>query len=472
MKPVLTVAEMRAVDELAQARDGLEALIGRAGRALAGEAISMLSSRGVYGAHVALVAGPGNNGNDGRVAAGILARRGARIEFFDAKSPPAELIGADLVIDAAFGTGFRGTYRAPGHGRALVLAADVPTGLDADLGVAGAESVRADRTATFGSLKPGLLLNDGPDCCGHTVVHRIGLPVEDAGGLIHLVEDSDVGATLPPRRRSDHKWTAATVVVAGSPGMYGAALYASSGAARAGAGMVRLCVPGADPAFLPAGEAVSKAVPLGGFDLVVMEDALRFRSLVVGPGLGTAKETVEAVRRLVADVGLPTVVDADGLSALGNVEEAARVVGARGRGPSVVLTPHEGEFARLAGHGPGADRVAAVRDLAARTGAVVLLKGSTTVVADPVGRVLLAAAGTPSLATAGSGDVLSGVIGAFLARGVPALEAAAIAAHVHGRAAGLGRREGLVAGDLPVLVADFLSAVAGGCQGLVLGDGD
>ncbi|MDE3206830.1 MAG: NAD(P)H-hydrate dehydratase, partial [Acidobacteriota bacterium] len=165
------------------------------------------------------------------------------------------------------------------------------------------------------------------------------------------------------------------------------------------------------------------------------------------------------VGRLLLATDVPAVVDADGITALGSIA-AVRAVTSR-RGAPIVLTPHEGEYAKLTGHPPADDRIADVRATAVQTGAVVLLKGSATVLSDPAGRVMVATAGRPNLATAGSGDSLTGIIAAFLARGVEPLEAAALAAHAHGRAAGLGRPEGLIASDLPELVADYLSAVAG-----------
>ena len=174
--------------------------------------------------------------------------------------------------------------------------------------------------------------------------------------------------------------------------------------------------------------------------------------MVVGPGLGRDERTAGEVLRLVAESPVPVVVDADGLFALGKVGGNDSLQ-ARSR---VVLTPHDGEYARLMGADPGPDRIAASRRLAAASGAVALLKGPTTAVSDSAGRVLLGVTGTSALATAGTGDVLSGVIGAMLARGMDPLEAAALAAHVHGRAGGRGRPEGLMAGDLPDLVADVL----------------
>ncbi len=450
---------MRAVDGIATRAVPLSVLVERAGTALAGEALSMLGPSGAYGRRVVVVAGPGNNGNDGRVAARHLARRGSRVVVFDVADAPRRVAGADLVIDAAYGTGYRGTYEAPETGGAAVLAVDVPTGLDATSGVACPTAVRATHTVTFGALKPGMVLNDGPGHCGVVVTRRIGLPIDDVEATIHLVCDRDVAALLPARARSDHKWSHGVVIVAGSPGMYGAAAYAAAGAGRGGAGMVRLGVPGADPSDLRLGAAVGFAIEQVDFHHRVMEEVGRCRAIVLGPGLGSAAETAKSLCALLADVSVPAVVDADALGALGTLQHAAEVIGARSSRP-VVLTPHDGEFARLTGARPGPDRIAAARALAARTGATVLLKGPTTVVAGPDGRVLLAAAGSARLATAGSGDVLSGVIGAFLARGVGALEAAALAAHVHGRAAGRGRAEGLLAGDLPELVADVLSDAA------------
>jgi len=458
MKPVLTVAEMRAVDEAAQRHTGLQTLIARAGTAVATEAISMLG--GAYGKRVVVVAGAGNNGNDGRVAARLLARRGAGVVVTEPGAAlDADRGRVDLLIDAAFGTGFHGDYAAPDPLGAPVLAVDIPTGLGADLGVASAGAVRADRTVTFGAWKPGLLLESGPDLAGHVEVRTIGLPVATAQPAMYLIEDADVVALLPERGRNGHKWVSAVMVVAGSPGMYGAPLFVARGAGRAGAGMVRLGVPGADPATLPAGSAVVRRLPAEGFDAGVLEELGRFGALVVGPGIGVGADTAEAVRRLVASARLPTVVDADGLTALGDAARAAEVIAGR-QGAPIVLTPHDGEFARLAGEPAGADRVAAVRRLSDRLGAIVLLKGSTTIVATPGGKVLLSAAGSARLATAGTGDVLSGLIGAFLARGVAAEEAAALAAHVHGRAADRGLREGLLAEDLPELVAEVLSSAA------------
>ena len=233
-------------------------------------------------------------------------------------------------------------------------------------------------------------------------------------------------------------------------------------------------MPGVSPSTLPPSELVHLPVPLAGWHSHVLQDIAHVKALVVGPGLGPVASGASGggthrepgglpggeVGLLVAAAPVPVVVDADGLNAIGTLEGLRAIVARRSQ-PTVV-TPHTGELARLVGHAPGPDRISAARDASARSGAIVLLKGSTTVVAAPDGRVLLSGTGSYRLATAGTGDVLSGVVGAFIARGVPAFEAAALAAHVHGQAAAAGHADGLVAGDLPGLVAERLSRSAGG----------
>ena len=450
MKPVLTVEQMRAVDAEALAA-GLseELLVERAGTAVAVGALRLMG--GAYGRRVVVVAGKGNNGADGRVAADRLARRGARVTVLSAAEAPERIPGRtriDLVIDAAFGTGFRGSYRAPAvPPGARVLAVDIPSGVDGDSGEACGEPLRADVTVTFAARKTGLLQGDGPALAGRVEVADIGLDVSRA--TIGLVEDADVAASLPARTRSAHKWQAALAVVAGSPGMTGAAALCAMGGYRAGAGMVRLGVPGAEPDAPGAAEAVASRLPAEGWAKEALAMAERCRALVVGPGLGREPGVAQELRALLGGFEGTVVVDADGLFALGTGDEAARALAACGG--RAVLTPHDGEFARLTGAAPGSDRIAATVAAAARLGAVVLLKGPTTVVADPAGTVRLVTAGSPRLATAGTGDVLAGAIGALSARGLGPLDAAALGAHVHGSAAALGPPEGLVAGDLPDL---------------------
>ncbi len=450
MQPVLTIAEMQAVDAGALASTPVGELVGRAGTAVAGAALDLLG--GAYGRRAVVIAGKGNNGADGRVAARLLAARGARVRLV----APGELdrIGAvgprvDLVVDAAFGTGFRGSYESPEVAAGTpVLAVDIPSGVDGDTGMAQGRPLAATRTVTFVALKPGLVQGDGERLAGAVIVVDIGLATGSAS--IAVLEDDDVGALVPPRDVHGNKWSAAVLVVAGSPGMTGAAALCARGAYRAGAGMVRLGVPGADLASSPSAEAVGVALPAVGWATAALEQAARCRSVVVGPGIGRAPDTAAEVRRLVAESPVPVLVDADGLAALGPID---RPLAARA---PVVLTPHDGEYGQLTGERPGPDRIAGARRLASASGAVALLKGGTTAVAAPSGRVLLGRSGTPALATAGTGDVLSGVIGALVARGVAPLEAAALGAHVHGRAGQLGGGSGLIASDLPELVARVL----------------
>ena len=292
---------------------------------------------------------------------------------------------------------------------------------------------------TFAALKPGLLLADGPELAGEVDVADIGLDVSSARA--HVVQDDDVVGWLPERARNTHKWQAAVRVVAGSPGMTGAAHLVSAAAFRAGAGYVTLSSPGIESDPLAPTEVVGRPLPEKEWAEPALDDAERFGALVVGPGLGTGDAVTDGVRDVVAAWPGPVVVDGDGLTALGDA--APDVVG-----PHTVLTPHEGEFARLAGGPPAPDRFTAVRELAAATGAVVLLKGSTTLVADPGGEVLVSTTGGAALATAGTGDVLSGIIGALLAGGVPPARAAAAGAFLHGRAGAVGFTRGLVASDL------------------------
>jgi NAD(P)H-hydrate epimerase len=460
VKPVVTVAEMRAIDEEAAATVDHAVLVDRAGTAVAASALRLLG--GAYGRRVVVVAGKGSNGADGRVAAARLRRRGARVDVVEAADAPDRIPreGVDLVVDAAYGTGFRGSYRAPSVPAGVrVLAVDIPSGVDGDTGEACGEPLRADVTVTFAAMKPGLLQGDGPLLAGAVEVVDIGLAVDRA--RLWVVEDSDVARLLPVRARDSYKWQSAVAVIAGSPGMTGAAELCAHAAYRAGAGMVRLGVPGADPALLTAGEAVATELASHSWAPTALEMVTRCHSLVVGPGLGRAEDTATEVRTLVAAAAVPVVVDADGLVALGSGPAVTGVVGGT-TGVRCVLTPHDGEFAALAGGAPGADRIDAARSLARRSRAVVLLKGPTTVVAEPGGTALLVTAGSPRLATAGTGDVLSGAIGAFVARGLPLFEAAGLAAHVHGRAAALGPPEGLVAGDLADLLGRWLSGVRRG----------
>jgi NAD(P)H-hydrate epimerase len=330
---------------------------------------------------------------------------------------------------------------------------DIPSGVSGLTGAAVPGVPAASATVTFGALKPGLLLGAGRALAGAVEVAPIGL--DCSGARAGLVTDADVAAWVPARAADAHKWRAACWVVAGSPGMTGAADLAAAGAQRGGAGYVRLSVPGAVRESSGPIEAVGVALPETGWAREVAAGVDRFGAVVLGPGLGRVAGTAAEVRALVAGLALPLVVDGDGLWALG--KGAAGML--RNRNGPTVLTPHDGEFERLCGARPGPDRFAAARELAAAARCVVLLKGPTTVVAGPDGAALAVIEGDERLATAGTGDVLAGMIGALLARGTGPLEAAAAAAFVHGRAGRLGPAEGLVAGDLPGLIPQAWATV-------------
>ncbi|CAN5765751.1 hypothetical protein BH10ACT1_BH10ACT1_08800 [soil metagenome] len=457
MQAIVTPDEMAAID--AAAPVPVEELVERAGAAVARAALELLG--GAYGRRVVVLAGKGNNGADGRDAARRLRARGVRVAVIDAADAPDALPPSELVIDAAYGTGFRGEHRPPviADPATLVLAVDVPSGVSGLTGVASGAPWPAVRTVTFAALKPGLLIGDGPGLAGRVTVADIGLDVSIA--TAHLVEAGDVAAWLPERPAESHKWKAAAWVVAGSPGMTGAAHLATRAAQRAGAGYVRLSTPGSDgDPFAPV-EAVVTPLAAGGWAATVIEGEERFGALAVGPGLGTAPGDAKQVRDLVGRSRAAIVVDGDGLRALG--ERAAEVIARRDpdAGP-VVLTPHEGEFEALAGAAPDADRFAAVRALAEETGAVVLLKGSTTLVAEPGGHVWASDTGDARLASAGTGDVLTGTLVALLAQGLPADRAAAAAAYLHGRAGALTWRRGLVAGDVVDHLPAALAELPGG----------
>ena len=438
MIPIVTPEEMGAID--AAAPEPVEELIDRAGRATAREAMSMLG--GAYGRTVVVIAGAGNNGADGRTAGEYLARRGVKVRVVDAVTCPPILPPCDLVIDAAFGTGFRGEWIAPAvtgtsGGPPMVLAVDIPSGVNALTGDAGTGVLAADRTVTFQALKPGLVFGAGRRLAGDVVVADIGLDVTSAD--LYLVEAADVAGWWPRRATDAHKWKGAVRVVAGSVGMLGAGRLCAAAAARAGAGLVTLSSPGADPHARS--EIIQRPVPGAGFAVHVLDDLNRFGSLVIGPGLGREEATVAGVRELIADAMVPIVIDGDGIfAAAWSADGAAPLL--QSRALATVVTPHDGEYALLRGAAPGTDRVAAARDLADDLRCTVLLKGPTTVVAGPNGPSFVIDHGDERLATAGSGDVLAGMIGALLAAGVDPEPAAAAAAWLHAEAASTRARAG------------------------------
>ena len=438
--PIVTPEEMAAVD--AAAPEPVEVLIDRAGAAVAWAARRRLG--GTYGRRVVVLAGKGNNGADGRVAAERLRRWGAHVIEVDAARAPAELPRCDLVIDAAYGTGLTRAY-APPHTSDPVLAVDIASGVDGTTGEIPGGALEATETVTFQALKPGLVLQPGRARCGEIVIADLGLDVGRASA--HLVTATDVSVWLPARATDAHKWRSACWVIAGAPGMSGAGHLCAGAAARAGAGYVRHSAPGGEPQS-PI-EAVGYTLPPTGWGRE-LGDAHRFGALVLGPGLGREPDTLRSVRDAISSTECPVVVDADGLSALVDHRPAEP--------HRLVLTPHDGEYETLLGRRPGPDRIAAARNAAASLGATVLLKGPTTVIADPEGSTLVTTTGDQRLASAGTGDVLAGIIGALLAQGATPVHAAAMGAWIHGRAAERAPRHGMVASDLLTVLPEVLDA--------------
>lgn len=426
LEPLYTTKEMRA----AEAGHDVDAMMQSAGAAVAEE----LMRRWPDARRVAIHAGGGANGGDGRIAGEILQARGR--EFVDERP--------EVVIDALLGTGLKGAPRdetaqvieqinATG---APVLAVDIPSGVNASTGEVAGAAVQADVTVTMHGPKVGLAVAPGRFHAGDVAVADIGL---EAAETEHRLVTAEILAGVPRRSARDNKYTAGHVlVVGGSRGLTGAAALAARAALRADAGYVTIVAPAES---LPVLETlVLEAVkrPLE----EVFEAAGRAKALAVGPGLGREEEAKALVRRLLAEVALPAVVDADALFELEPGEWPA----------PRVLTPHEGELARLLGRESSevaAHRLASVQEAAERFDCVVVLKGEDSLVAAPGGGVLVSALGLPSLATAGTGDVLTGVTAAFLAKGLEPQHAAAAACAAQQLAAHeASQRYGLVASDV------------------------
>ena len=431
MRPIITPTEAARLDR--DSTEPISRLMETAGRAVALAAVG-LGAR--YGTRVTVLAGPGNNGGDGYVAARLLRQRGVGVEVRMLAAPGSDAarnawdrargagvpilpLGsphpADLVIDALFGGGFRAGLPAVVNdwieSRPPVLAVDVPSGLDPASGEISEKAFEAIATVTFHALKVGHVVGSGPDVCGVVSVADIGL--EGGEPELLLVEEPD--APRPLRSRTVHKWSAGSVlVVGGSTGMTGAAVLGGKAALGFGAGAVGLAVP-ADAAEV----AAAAAPELLHYPIDDLPG--KFDVLLVGPGLGVDRADFAA--KLLADWDGPVVVDADALAAVGS----DRPLGGRG----AVVTPHAGEFERMAGCPP---TYLAARELAASIEATVLLKGNPTFVTDG-GVPWVVNTGGPELATIGTGDVLAGMVAALLAAGKEPVVAARSAAYWHGRAA-------------------------------------
>ena len=459
LEPLPDAGQMRATDRWAIEEMGVPSLdlMERAGQGLA-----RLTEEVAPDGRIAIVCGGGNNGGDGFVAARLLREAGrevvvavtteleryegdalANLERLD--EPPARfdaamLDGSAVAVDALLGTGFGGEVREPIRSaiEALnavpvpVVACDVPSGVDASTGAVDDIAVEAVCTATFHRSKPGLWIAPGKQHAGDVHVVEIGIPrgepVEPEAGLV-----GDAVLDLIPRRAADStKFSSGHVlVVGGSTGLTGAPCMAAEAAMRAGAGYVTCCVPASLGVVFETRLLEVMTIPLpddggalttAGAERVVEEAESRGGALVIGPGFGKSDGAFGLARELTRRAGVPVVLDADGLNShAGRLEDLAR------RDAPTILTPHGGELARLLGvesDAVRAKRLERARDAAARAGAIVVLKGDDTIVASPDGRVAVSRGGVPALATAGTGDVLSGIVAAFLAKGVDPFAAA------------------------------------------------
>jgi ADP-dependent NAD(P)H-hydrate dehydratase / NAD(P)H-hydrate epimerase len=430
LEPLYTADEMRA----AEAGHDVAELMERAGRAVAERVLERFpDARRIVG-----VCGGGANGGDGRIALRLLKEAGREAE------ESHELAGADVVLDALFGTGFHGAPREDAAaliGRindceAPVLAVDIPSGVDASTGDVPGAAVEAAFTVTFHGHKVGLVVGPGARLAGDVVVADIGLtPAETA----HARVTREILSLVPAKAAGDNKYSAGSVlVVGGAPGMTGAACLVAEAAFRADAGYVMVAVP---EASLPVVE-MKLLEPVKGTWAEVDRLAEKAGAVALGPGLGRTPEARALVERLLRELDVPVVLDADALFGLEPFDRSA----------PTVLTPHSGELARLLGEESSwvdAHRLEALRRAVDRFGCTVLLKGADTLVAAPGEQVLVCDLGTPALAAAGTGDVLTGIVAAFLAKGLEPRLAAAAGAAAGGVAAELlDPQRGAIASDL------------------------
>ncbi|MGD0622612.1 MAG: NAD(P)H-hydrate dehydratase [Thermacetogeniaceae bacterium] len=516
---LVKAAVMRSLDQEAGRRYGIPGIVlmENAGLSVVQYLLGRFWEHRPAGRKVLILAGPGNNGGDGLVVGRHLYNRGAGVEVLLTAAPDSyggdaavnlkivsatgiahwvfdadgfdRLAGAldraDLIVDALFGTGFRGMPEEPmatlirmvnAVGKP-VLAVDLPSGMEADTGVVAGACIRADLTVTLGLPKLGLYLDPGAGYAGEVVVGDISFPPGLAGGdaldawrppgaaAFYLIDIPLVAGFMPRRRPTDHKGSYGHVaVVGGTPGYTGAIALAGNAALRSGAGLVTAVVPASLYPVLAVKltEAMTRPAPEssgGGFSAdaySALRDLLgRVTALAVGPGLGQDPETAIFLHNLLCGTELPTVIDADALNILARDQGLLKDPLLAEQRKRWVLTPHPGEMSRLLGTSIGevqADRVGVAMKASQAWGTTVVLKGAHTVVADPGGPVLINPTGNPGLATGGTGDVLAGLIAGLLAQGLTPVQAAAAGVYVHGwaadRLAAARGMAGLIAGDL------------------------
>ncbi len=479
LQPLFDAEGIRAVDSWAIDEQGVPSarLMEAAATALAG-AVAGLAPEGP----IRVVCGKGNNGGDGEIAARLLAGLGFEVDvlqLFSERAPgdlDAWLAGSAAVVDAIFGTGFAGAPREPAAAAiaainrcpAPVVACDIASGVDASSGEVAGEAVAADLTVSFHAAKLGQRVAPGKWHTGELRVVPIGIPagappVPAAGAI-----DAAVLELAPRRGERSTKFSSGQVTIAGgSRGLTGAVRMSSAAAIRAGAGYATVAIPAdLEPVFEAGQPEVMSAACPGGDGCLVPASAKavsrafeRAAAGVLGPGLGRDPGSLELAREVAAKIGCPLVIDADGLNAFAG--EAARI---GTREAPTVLTPHAGELARLLGiesAAVDAQRLRHAREAAAGAGAIVVLKGDDTIVTDGQ-RVAVNALPAPGLATAGSGDVLSGILAALLARGLEPFAAACAAVLAHARAGREAARR--IGAAESVIATDVIDAIAVGLR--------
>lgn len=502
MKPVANVDQMRECDRLTIEEIGIPGIVlmETASRAIADKARELLDKK-VAGKKIVILCGKGNNGGDGLAAArhlrgwggevqvflpgdpraltgdaalnrDLLLKTGGTIEAIDSPDQiPKIPLNCDLIIDAIFGTGFspptnelysRAIQHINSSGK-KILAVDIPSGVKGNTGEADDKAVNATETVTFGLLKPGLLFSPGREHAGRVTVVDIGIPpsVVDRQGIdIFSVEEEDVRRSLPLIKPSAHKGDAGYVyILAGAPGLTGAATLAAQAAMRSGAGLVTVGIPKSLNPIIEAKltEAMSEPLPetasghlaLGSWDSISAR--LKWaNALAFGPGIGRHEETGALLAKLLESIEIPLVIDADGLNLLAEAPEQLDNLPC-----STILTPHPGEFSRLTGISIdeiSRNRIAITRQYAKKWNVVLHLKGSPSITVSPDGKVYINPTGNSGMATGGSGDVLTGIIAALLANGMDPTAAAWAGAYIHGDAGDLARDDlgtrGMIAGDL------------------------
>ncbi len=515
MITVANVTEMRECDRVTIEERSVPGilLMETAARAVTRVAIDLLDSD-PYGKQVMIFCGKGNNGGDGFAVARHLLSLGAVVQVHlmgrvqdlkgDAKTNADLFRGTikekkksgtfpasdwsndycDLIIDALLGTGFKGVVRddyavvikSINEAIPPVIAVDIPSGVEGDTGVVTNVAVRADETVTFGLYKPGILLPPGREYAGNVTVADIGIPVDVVDALnvkTHVVEEFDAAMQLPKRSQTAHKGDVGHVyIIAGSPGLTGAAALAGEASMRTGAGLTVVGVPKSLNPVLEAKltEVMTKPLPenMDGLlcedSLLAMSDKLEWADAIAfGPGVGTHNDTGKFLHLLLAEVKKTLIIDADGLNLLADNPKLLTKLP-----KDTVLTPHPGEFARLTGLSTkeiAEDRIGLVRKYAIEWGVTVLLKGSPTLTALADGMVYINPTGNAGMATGGSGDVLTGVIASLVVQGISCEQVAWVAAYLHGEAGDIAASEygqaGMIASDIIESLPEAILSLGG-----------